>query len=320
MSYQKKYQKYKKKYLELKAGADGSTDFINENSCIFDENGIAISGSVCPGQPILLSRPTVEFNKDTSIYLIMGHGCDLYQEKIIPANCKYVTRSICGKNANSDNIFKKLLYNFSENSSIINNPEQKTLESNYNDTDLLQYIRIHDAWTTYINSKNSSVFDLNFSCGLYRIGEKPLAIFDANEDEYNNYDFKTVEKTGTLLEFFSNHYNQSLFPTKDDAINILNKIFNKEELNIKVDEEIIDGIIIDEQINNRRLVAFFERFKNAMRDNFSIDFSTLMEKFPGVHYNINCRPLCKGVKTREYDEDKSPRVENIRNRYQQSNP
>ena len=260
----------------------------------------------------------------------MGHGCDLHQQRNVPTNCTYITRSISGKSSYTSNIYKKLLYNFSINSSIINNPDESTLRINYNEPAFLQYMKIHNTGTPYINNKNWCVFERSTACGLYRIGDKQLAIYDENENKWENYIFKTVKQTGTLLEYLSNHYNKSLFPTKDDAIRILNETFNENELNIQVDNQIIlsdykisiyslQGIIdsssADMTDNNRRLEQLFTRFKYAMRDNFSIDFSTLMEKFPGIHYNIACRPLCKGSKTSDHEDVNSPRVVNIRNRF-----
>jgi hypothetical protein len=182
MSYQEKYLKYKKKYLELKAGAGGITDSelaedLNKpDSCQFDNNNNLIPNTECPGRSILVNRPTVEFNKDTSIYLMLGHGCDLYQEKIVPANCKYITRSICGKSASADAKWWKLPYDFSINSSIINNPNERILKSNYDDESYnrQQHMKIHNTETNYINSVNECVMDISIPCGLYRIGENNL--------------------------------------------------------------------------------------------------------------------------------------------------
>jgi len=306
MDYKQKYLKYKNKYLNLKGGCSGSgcVAFPNVNACLFTEEGLPIIGSICPGRSILLERPTILFNINTSIYLILGHGCDLMQENIVPPNCTYITRSICGVSSGTDQKLMGLLRNFSINSSIINTPEQEILSKNHNDEETMQHMKIHSVGEKYINSKNWGVFEMQMPCGLYRIG-KNLVNFDDDGDLALN----GPQQIGTLLEYLSNHYEESLFPTKEDVKEVLNTIFNKEELDIIVDDK-----------TTKFLQRYFDIFKDAIKDKFSIDFSTLMEKFPGIHYNITCRPVCKGKYTEQDLDAESPRVELIRNRYPNSKP
>ena len=298
MNYEQKYIKYKNKYLNLKyqkSGADLSP-FPNVDACLFNEDGSPIENSICPGRTILLTRQTIPFNSDTSIYIMMGHNCELMQEKIVPSNCTYITKSVCGIDTTFDNESLRLLEDFSNNSPILIQADERVLRTNYNTGHY--NMRTHNTGERYQNDKNWAIYDAGIPCGLYRIGGKQIVNRDDGELEISRPEIK-----GTLLEYFSSHYDNSLFPTKEDVEFVLNEIFSEEEKSKNV-------ISLSDLYINK----FFVKFQLAIKNKFSIDFSTLMEKFPGIHYNISCRSLCKGAQTSEDTEALSPRVQLIRQR------
>jgi hypothetical protein len=113
------------------------------------------------------------------------------------------------------------------------------------------------------------------------------------------------------------------------------RVSNIDVISFNIDENIFFMEQIEERLKKRKIRnnlhslhklrtdinQHFKKFQTAMTDKFYVDFSTLMEKFPGVHYNIACRSLCKNNDTIDYDDDDDidslhrKRIEFIRNRY-----
>ena len=77
----------------------------------------------------------------------------------------------------------------------------------------------------------------------------------------------------------------------------LDILFTKEELSIDVSTK-----------KYSELTSYNSKFESAIKNTYSIDFASLMKVFPGIYYNLECRPVCRGGLTNNNSEARDPRV------------
>lgn len=276
------------------------TKKMRAGACMFNANGKP-TATICPGVSKLAGRDYIPFNKDTSVYFLWGHGCDLIDDiQDVPKNCAYVTKASCGVSSGLSDSMKKFIEDFSAGNDLLKNPYLiSNIKAEYNpkeeevkeDPQLATFADIHVHYSEatdpnmrkFVNNKNWTVAFIGYTSGLYRIGTKNI-----NE---------RVPKEGTLLEYYSNHYKNSLFPTEKDIRETLDILFTKEELSIDVSTK-----------KYSELTSYNSKFESAIKNTYSIDFASLMKVFPGIYYNLECRPVCRGGLTNNNSEARDPRV------------
>ena len=237
--------------------------------------------NVCPGLKYF-NEVKDSIEKDpNAIYMLYGHGCDLYGELLnVPQHSKYITRIACGISATNDmmdinSIGKDFL------NGTLNIDKLDKYEKVMNDTPLYtEEYRVHNPGDNYINNKNSCLLEWHHGFGglsglrkfghLVPIPQLNLYSKDAKPYQLRNY----------LLMC----YEGSLYPTIQQINKLLDdsQIFSTEEL---------ANYIYD--------IQTIIKFKKLIADTFSIDFATLMNVLPGTFINKSCRPICRGKLTKD---------------------
>jgi hypothetical protein len=304
MNYQQKYLKYKNKYITLRnqIGGDRSSillETLRETNRLYPDGNVPKSH--LNGNIFLEKLATINpFNKDTSIYVMLGHGCDLDRsEEVVPQDCMYVHEVECG--LESYDQWYNLRCLFSYRNKILKDPiknKSKLEEIGIKFTFDRQY-------DTYVNNRFSPylISNYGFFSGLHQIGQ-PISREVINEDggeinciiysikdEKNEKDedkFRN-DSPDEALCFYHELYRHSLFPTKQDVIEV-----TKYEKLIECFKEIYEreGLTRIEKI-----IATADHFEKLMIKYFRVDIKTLFKYFPGIYYSISCRSPC---------EDKDP--------------
>jgi len=280
-------------------------------ACVYNDAGNPTQEE-CPGRSILVTRPVIPYDPETSIYLISGHGCDMIDDiKTVPVNCEYITKGICGIETSTGESWLKFYDEFGKGTNEkLKNPLMyiKDIKSSYNPTNtnkmmnmvfatqvvpnlpnttVLSDMHVHSLsakdinMRQYVNSKNTCFVTPGVKAGLYRLG--------------TNLDNVTYDESLQFRDYILKHYEGSLYPTQEDIRTLLESVFTGGELdrtNLSTSEK--SGLI--------------DRSILAIKINFSIDMSTLMERFPGKLYNISCRPVCRGKLTKSNYLGTNPHV------------
>ena len=274
----KKYIKNTQKSKNNKKKGGDSSQF-----CIYDYETKRYQG-LCPGV-IYFDEIKDSLVKDPdAVYIVIGHGCDLEEElRTVPPNCKYITSVACGvdRGKSFNDIMDKFLQNNLEQP--ITRDSLKKLERFNATRDVLsrklittnEEFRIHHAGEKFVNNKNWCFFEIRYLAGLRKLGHIVPRIPELNDNFPQKY---------TLRSYMLLHFEGSLFPTCAQVNNCF-------ELNF--DKSILDSYNYDiTMLFNYNLVKL-------IADNFSIDYATLLDNLEGTFINAACRPICKGIRTKE---------------------
>ena len=285
MSLKKTVKQFKKK--SKKGGSS--------NKCMYkyiDETHYTMEGQ-CPGLKYLNEiRDTVRDQDPNSVYMIFGHGCDLKGEVLtVPNGCEYYTTVACGIGAG--NFLKKIHIDFFNNIIDLRKPEQYTeydtpvyvtedQSISYTSEEAL-YRRV--SGEDYVNNKNWTIIDMGHYGGLRKMGD----IISNNMFKLRNLfvelkslPFKSIERPITLEMYYLQHYTGSVFPTTYQVCKLLHENYREEELNNYIYP------LLNHKDN------FHEKFIELIKNNFSIDYDSIMDVFKGIHINLSCRPICRG--------------------------
>lgn len=225
--------------------------------------------------------------KDDSIFLYLGHGEDFCNKegelviRTVPDNCIYITQTTCGIiNRMEDTTFRK----FSEEkyAHIWRNPikykdELKNLFGSHPN------LHIHMPGSTYVDNIFYPVSDVDEKylirknkyvmrySGLLPL-EKALTMSDEERNLFIQKEYQITKSTEQMAELL----NESL-PTEEMRSYFAKSIY-PQFLNVK--EERLPTLSMKRMGASRRILA-----------------STLMERYPGIHFNLLCRvvtdPRCK---------------------------
>ena len=223
MSYQKKYLKYKNKYLNLKKQTAGKINNESLSGEIYLESIEAV-----PSSP--------------SIYCMSGHSCDSLELRDVPPNCIYITFGLCGSATAVDNNHYKFIDMFKNNHIYLQNPIKylPKLHEIFNYNIHIHYSEAKDPeMRKYVNSKYTPL--LNFKIkhenieihksGLYSIGSNLLGKITNIKD--------TITKDN--IKFL---YENSLYPTTDY---IINNIFTNSNISYSNLNKYIDELLTIDQ-------------------------------------------------------------------------
>jgi len=320
MDYQQKYLKYKNKYLTLKNQIGGNRsgillETLRETNRLYPTGNIPASH--LNGNIFLERLATINlFNPDTSIYVVLAHGCDLHRsEEIVPPNCMYVHEVECG--FESLDQLTNLRCLFTNQSRLLKDPIKYRPELKLKDIEFT-IDRQHD---TYVNNRFSPylVSNAGIFSGLHKIGQ-PISEEVFNEDDKkidcNPYSIAKQDENDekglpndspdTALDFYHELYRHSLFPTKQDVIDVtthenlivcFREIYNREGLS-----------------KSQKMMATANYFDELIRKYFKVDIKTLFKYFPGIYYSISCRTPCDG-KNSENEFFKNRRMKSKRELY-----
>lgn len=271
---------YRSKRNNRKYGGFSSQNCVND--------GMGNYTQMCPGVlPFLLQAKQLIVDDPNSVYAIFGHGCDLRNEiGIIPPNVRYITATACGigksedipdtpgietdfkNNAMTLPITLKTLRKYSKfeaDTMTLRNKKKVYVTRN-------EEYNIHTEGQQFVNNKNWCFRDVGVPSGLRKLGTIISLIEPLKTDGPQDY---------TVIEYFLKMYEGSLFPTYDQVKNILNSTYSAEELNN------VNYADYDFDFEGLK-----EGFKNLIKDNFSIDFATLIDNLQGTFINIACRTIC----------------------------
>jgi hypothetical protein len=211
MNYEKKYFKYKNKYLKLK------------------KNQIAGDGKE------ILESSHKPIQEPNNVYYMSSHGCDTTELLDVPEGCIYITFALCGNDTYFTKEHRRFLKMFSENSELLKNPIKNIIELQ---KIFGQNLHIHypDAidpnMRKYMNNNFTSFlgWDINNEkisgsyakiSGLYSIGTDMTESFP-NTLKIEDENFYKLSNTITK-EDINNLYKNSLYPTKRDIIDIFHQ-------------------------------------------------------------------------------------------------
>lgn len=293
MNYQQKYLKYKNKYLTLRnqIGGDRSSillETIVETNRLYPDGNIPKSH--LNGNIFLEKLAAINpFNPDTSIYVMLAHGCDLDRnEEVVPPNCMYVHEVECG--LLSQDHWMNLRCLFTEQNKILRDPIKYRIDLG------LKGIKftIDSPGQTYVNNRFSPylISNMGIFSGLHRIGQ-PISneVFDEDTKENTCVKYSIKDDDGlpndsadTALRFYHELYRHSLFPTKQDVIDVTtheNLIQSFREIYSRPD--LTPGNKKAETANH---------FDKLIIKYFKVDIKTLFKYFPGIYYSISCRAPC----------------------------
>lgn len=295
MNYQQKYLKYKNKYLTLRNQIGGDRrsillETIAETDRLYPDGNIPMSH--LNGNIFLEKLAAINpFNPDTSIYVMLAHGCDLDRsEEVVPPNCSYVHEVECGLEGNDQ--WTNLRCLFTEQSKILKDPIKYRIDLGLKKKP--QKFTIDSQGQTYVNNRFSPYLFSNsgWFSGLHRIGQ-PISYVVFDEDTKENsclpYSIRYNENLlndspDTALRFYHELYRYSLFPTKQDVIDVTthkNLIVCFQEIYAR-----------QELTSHQKIMATAYHFEELIRKYFKVDIKTLFKYFPGIYYSISCRTPC----------------------------
>lgn len=277
--YSKRLYKHKSKSMRNNKINGG----VSSERCVFDPETEEMKYS-CPGLKYFNEIKDSLVKDPDAVYIVIGHGCDLEDELLtVPPNCKYITSVACGieRGKSFNDIMDKFLQNNLEQP--ITRESLKKLER-FNSTREVhsrklittnEEFRIHHAGEKFVNNKNWCFFKIRYLAGLRKLGHIVPSIPELNDNFPQKY---------TLRSYMLLHFEGSLFPTCAQVNNCF-------ELNF--DKTILDSYNYD------ITMLFNYNFVKLIADNFSIDYATLLDNLEGTFINAACRPICKGVRTKE---------------------
>ena len=313
MDYKQKYLKYKLKYLKLKYQTGGSRkdiliETINEALRLNDGN---IPITFLTGSLFLKNLNIVTpFNKETSIYTFLGHGCDEEGKlEIVPKNCIYIHSAKCGMPNIIYENFLNFYCLFSNNDECLRDPLKYINNLKTANFDLL----IDRTGTDYINNRfNAFMFPgMGSISGLVKIGSNigQNSEWDPNECDFhtrsigNAFDFiNDFDAADKFLEFFINQYEVSLFPLKEDVSNMLEYENFIEKLRYLISLKYDDD---DNDNADKKIKCCVTEFEILMNKYFKVDIKSLFTYFPGIYYSISCRIPCPSFYGENKDIDYS---------------
>jgi hypothetical protein len=239
------------------------------------------------GSALLRERNIItQFNPDTSVYFMRGHGCDWDDgddEHIVPPNCSYITAAVCGNAYWMDDNSRKFQYNFTQAKESLKHPSDGI--DKYGN-----HIHVKPAAKTYFNTIFTPYIEGNLACGLYRIGSD-LAKKDMEDGEE---EFRLVNDTHLfglvssiesdvddikqrkIRTYFLNLYTHSLFPTRADVERVLGSF----------------PAISTKAVLFEKTMEYESAFRSIIKEHFRVDLTTLFQYFPGIVYNFSCRSPC----------------------------
>lgn len=271
----------------------------SSNNCMYNPNTQKME-SQCPGLKYLNEiRGTVIDQDPNSVYMAFGHGCDLeYEELTVPPGCEYYTATACGK-ASKHN--KKLSEDFFINTIDLSNPEKYDFidDAVADDSDELVLftgefsLYKRNSGDSYVNNKNSTILGMGCYGGLRKMGD--IIINNLYIDSIIQFPTfvilsspsaksKDIIRPYTLEFYYLHHFAGSIFPTTLQVCKLLHQNYTENELNS-----------FKYTLYGSEHVKFLDLIKN----NFSIDYASIMEVFKGRHINFACRPICRGPNTVE---------------------
>lgn len=153
-------------------------------------------------------------------------------------------------------------------------------------------IHTHSHNSKFTNNKNWCFLNFTQPAGLRKLGHITPSIPELSEELPQIY---------TMRSYFLMHFEGSLFPTCDQVNKMLNTHFSQYELNnhdyyFHVVTTELDPDLFDDD-DNIHSFNYAIRFRDMIKNNFSIDFATLIYNLKGIFINNACRPLCKGPHT-----------------------
>ena len=284
MSLKKTVKQFKKK--SKKGGSS--------NKCMYNPANKQMENE-CPGLKYLNEiRDTVRDQDPNSVYMAFGHGCDLeYEELFVPQDCEYYTMTACGMYG----VFnKKLNTHFFNNTIDLSNPEiyDVTKNSQADDSyDLFQFtgkfsLYKRNSGESYVNNKNYSILNMGCYGGLRKMGDIIIINpFTDNKMDIPNFVIlsspsaksKDIIRPYTLEFYYLHHFAGSVFPTTLQVLKLLHQNYTEDELN---------------SFKYSLYGPEHEKFTDLIKNNFSIDYASIMEVFKGRHINFACRPICRG--------------------------
>lgn len=239
------------------------------------------------------------------IYYYAGHGedvCDSNSHKPIvrkvPDNCIYITIVECGQYADID---------------LVENPREKLFRSQdpaiqqllrfpyykKNKQELARLFEVSDPQTIHIHFPGMDYVESFFqpiaywddNPELWNEGQKPLLVFARSGllDKAKMSPQQRKEVTAEGVENFYitkneviKFYEESIYPTPD----VVQTILDEEAFK---DKYILDADDIQVFITN--LVNTMEAGVNSELPYSKLSNTYMMEKFPGIHYNVICRAV-----------------------------
>ena len=96
---------------------------------------------------------------------------------------------------------------------------------------------------------------------------------------------KSKKQEYTLEIYYLQHFSGSIFPTTFQVCKLLHENFTENQLNN-----------FEYPLYNE---SFHHKFMNLIKDNFSIDISSIMKYLPGKFINSACRPICEEPNTHQ---------------------
>jgi hypothetical protein len=222
-----------------------------------------------------------------SVYMCIGHGCDIEGEVlVVPPNCNYITRTVCGITANEDSA---LIFDFLDGKLDISNLksdlkkyETYQFEESSKDAAFSHVVtyefRNHTEGQPYVNNKNATFLRLGWPAGLRKFGN-PHTTGDLLDGRIKQ-DY-TLVKTYLIsqLQWYLLHFKESLFPTQEQVNRCLQT----------------DAGYYSRIANNyvySKIGKDNKQFIDMMHANFGIDYDCIMDVFPGTHINYGCRGIC----------------------------
>jgi hypothetical protein len=261
----------------------------------------------------LLSLPA-----DIKTYIYEGHGSDVCHHvnqtpilRTVPENCIYITLAVCGVSTTlnplrerafrSRNIVTKFLkypYIYSLRDSIantINVEDEESLSIHFpGDSYVVSELEPFSWWY----SDGFQGFSMSGLCEKSRM--ENLGVHEAIADvRYQHGNYMPIDKE-RIIQYF----RASVYPTEERVRHAL-----ADEPAVQQPRNAREGYDICKRISGKiwKEYGYFREgpadspMKVSMKDGPDAFFSNtyMMEKFPGIHYNIICRstqePECTGV-------------------------
>jgi len=265
------------------------------------------------------------------VYTFNGHGCSQYNNYFdLPPNCVYATLALCGNSTIVTSFARERFYNFFyDKSSILQNPCNRENFTKLN-SELTTHVSTGEASIEETDSEDYTFFNIHYHGASGHMGKFLNSEFARHLSWL--YLQTNVETKNPIDAYYFNFTPSGLYEmssnTRQDLNTILQIQKNDNFNQIMLTQENIDYMykdsllpklstvnnMISSHINENGGENYILKYKNAgdlTLDNpnsyiLSItDFialmerpillSTLFDKFPGVHYNIVCRPNCNDV-------------------------
>jgi hypothetical protein len=271
----------------------------SSRNCVYNPDTQKMEGE-CPGLKYLKEVIPNGKQDPNSVYIMLGHGCDLEDEELtVPTDCEYYTTVACGiKSAYNQKMFKDFFNNTLDLTKPdiykYNSPEKS--DSKY---PMFMYTGEQNLYKRksgdeYVNSLAYPFVRIGFYAGLHKMGSiisDNMYINETSEDP--NFiglippkiaKSKDIIRPYTLEFYYLQHFTGSIFPTTTQVCKLLHENFTENELN---------------SFKYPLFGQEHDKFMNLIKNNFIIDYASIMEFFKGRFINPNCRIICRGSFSRE---------------------